>query len=112
MSRTCRRTLPLFGLLSLLASALHGQSLAGTWQGTLHEGPRPLRLKFEIVRSDDNRFAATLWSLDEGGSGGIDPSYHTDTARDQSVLSTGWRDSPWDNRGHHDYRHLRTEFPL
>ena len=79
MRRTCRRVLPAFALLSLVATTMQGQSLAGTWQGTLREGPRPLRLKFEIVRSDDSRLVATLWSLDEGGSGGFDPSYRADT---------------------------------
>lgn len=62
-------------MFSLLASALQGQSLAGVWQGTLREGPRPLRMKFDITRSDDGRFTATLWSIDETGF----DSYRTDT---------------------------------
>jgi Predicted hydrolases or acyltransferases (alpha/beta hydrolase superfamily) len=76
MRRSCWRSFPVFALLSLLAASAHGQSLVGVWQGTLREGPRPLRMKFDIARSDDRGLAATLWSIDEGG---FDQSFHTDT---------------------------------
>lgn len=66
----------MFALLLLVGSTVQGQSIAGVWQGTLHEGPRPLRLKFDIARSASGRLAATLWSIDEAG---FDQSYHTDT---------------------------------
>lgn len=76
MRRTCRRAVPVFAVFSLLGSALPAQGLAGVWQGTLREGPRPLRMKFDIARNNDGQFAATLWSIDEAG---FDASYHTDT---------------------------------
>jgi non-heme chloroperoxidase len=67
MTRTCRRSFQILALLSLLGTTLRGQALVGIWQGALREGPRPLRIKIDIARSDDGRLAATLWSLDEAG---------------------------------------------
>ena len=67
MKRSCRPAFAAFTFLSLLASTLHGQSLAGIWQGTLREGPHPLRLKFQVTQSGAGRLAAKLWSIDEAG---------------------------------------------
>ena len=71
-----RRIFLTFAMLSLIPSALRGQTVAGMWQGTERAGPQPLRIKLEIVRSANGRLAATLWSLDETG---FDFSYPADT---------------------------------
>src|SRR5690348_8377462 len=80
MRRTRRRALAVFASLALGASVAQAQGLSGTWQGTLREGPRPLRMKFRVVRTAAGSLSTTLWSLDEGNAGGFDPSYLADTA--------------------------------
>lgn len=41
----------------------------GSWQGTLKAGPQELRIGFNISRSDDGKFAATMDSYDQGALG-------------------------------------------
>ncbi|MFN0136657.1 MAG: alpha/beta hydrolase family protein [Phycisphaerae bacterium] len=41
----------------------------GSWQGTLKIGPQELRLGFDVTRSDDGKFAATMDSYDQGALG-------------------------------------------
>jgi pimeloyl-ACP methyl ester carboxylesterase len=58
-------------LLSLLIpSAILAQGIAGTWQGTLRAGPRPLRMIVRITGGDRGALDATLRSIDEGADFG------------------------------------------
>jgi uncharacterized protein (TIGR03435 family) len=44
------------------------QSIADTWQGTLHAG-RDLRLVFKISKANDGGYKAVSYSIDQGGDG-------------------------------------------
>jgi uncharacterized protein (TIGR03435 family) len=44
------------------------QSLADTWQGTLHAG-RDLRTVVKITKADDGGYKALFYSIDQGGDG-------------------------------------------
>ena len=44
------------------------QSIADTWQGTLHAG-RDLRVVFKITKTDDGGYKAVTYSIDQGGNG-------------------------------------------
>ncbi len=44
------------------------QSIADTWQGTLHAG-RDLRIVFKISKADDGGYKAVTYSIDQGGDG-------------------------------------------
>lgn len=59
--------------LVLTPFAVGAQNLAGAWQGTLRDGPRPLRVIVRITpgdRGDRGAPAATLRSIDEGADFG------------------------------------------
>jgi uncharacterized protein (TIGR03435 family) len=49
-------------------SASPAQSLADTWQGTLHAG-RDLRTVVKISKADDGGYKAVFYSIDQGGDG-------------------------------------------
>src|SRR5271168_3571852 len=44
------------------------QSIADTWQGTLHAG-RDLRTVVKISKADDGGYKAVFYSIDQGGDG-------------------------------------------
>jgi uncharacterized protein (TIGR03435 family) len=44
------------------------QSIADTWQGTLHAG-QDLRVVFKISKGDDGGYKAVTYSIDQGGNG-------------------------------------------
>ena len=44
------------------------QSIADTWQGTLHAG-RDLRIVVKISKADDGGYKAVFYSIDQGGDG-------------------------------------------
>src|ERR1700748_702762 len=44
------------------------QSIADTWQGTLHAG-RDLRTVVKITKADDGGYKAVFYSIDQGGDG-------------------------------------------
>jgi uncharacterized protein (TIGR03435 family) len=44
------------------------QSIADTWQGTLHAG-KDLRVVFKISKTDDGGYKAVTYSIDQGGNG-------------------------------------------
>jgi hypothetical protein len=48
----------------LLANLLYGQSLTGTWQGTLKPGPQDLRIVFKISPGDD-KLQTVMYSIDQ-----------------------------------------------
>ncbi len=56
------------GFAMLLGGTLHAQNLAGNWQGTIEAGPRKLRIIFKISL-DDDKWKATLYSIDQQGPG-------------------------------------------
>jgi uncharacterized protein (TIGR03435 family) len=79
------RKLSVAGWLTLAAIALFGlvdapqsraqsptdnkvQSIADTWQGTLHAG-RDLRIVMKISKGDDGGYKAVSYSIDQGGDG-------------------------------------------
>lgn len=55
--------------LVLIPCALRAQSIAGTWQGTLADGPGPLRMIIRIA-ADERTLNATLRSIDQGADFG------------------------------------------
>jgi uncharacterized protein (TIGR03435 family) len=67
-----RETLLRVATLAMIAgSALFGQNLVGSWQGSLAgpEGRPPLRLVIKISREADEKLKAVLYSIDQGGQG-------------------------------------------
>ena len=52
---------------ALSASTLFGQSLVGTWQGTLQAGGRDLRIVFKISTTSADALTAVIYSIDQGG---------------------------------------------
>src|SRR5580700_5433140 len=44
------------------------QSIADTWQGTLHAG-KDLRVVFKITKADGGGYKAVTYSIDQGGNG-------------------------------------------
>jgi non-heme chloroperoxidase len=50
----------------LVAGAAHAQRVSGSWQGTLQDGTRSLRMIIRISSADGGRLEATLRSIDEG----------------------------------------------
>jgi uncharacterized protein (TIGR03435 family) len=50
-------------------SALYGQNITGSWQGSLPgpQGAPPLRVIIKISRADDESLKASLYSIDQGG---------------------------------------------
>jgi uncharacterized protein (TIGR03435 family) len=54
-------------LATLSGSALFGQDLAGTWQGTLSTPAAQLRIVAKITRAADGKFEGQLFSIDQGG---------------------------------------------
>jgi uncharacterized protein (TIGR03435 family) len=60
---------PLTHTTSVYAQAkAETQSLADTWQGTLHAG-RDLRTVVKISKADDGGYKAVFYSIDQGGDG-------------------------------------------
>ena len=49
------------------AASTNPQDLAGTWQGTLHVG-QDLRLVLKVTKGDGGVYAATVFSIDQGGA--------------------------------------------
>jgi len=64
----------LFGLVDAAQSRAQSptdsktQSIADTWQGTLHAG-RDLRIVMKISKADDGGYKAVTYSIDQGGNG-------------------------------------------
>jgi uncharacterized protein (TIGR03435 family) len=64
----------LFGLVDAAQSRAQSptenktQSIADTWQGTLHAG-RDLRTVVKITKADDGGYKAVFYSIDQGGDG-------------------------------------------
>jgi len=64
----------LFGLIGAAQSRAQSptdnktQSIADTWQGTLHAG-RDLRIVMKISKADDGGYKAFTYSIDQGGDG-------------------------------------------
>jgi uncharacterized protein (TIGR03435 family) len=64
----------LFGLIGAAQSRAQSptdnktQSIADTWQGTLHAG-RDLRIVMKISKADDGGYKAVTYSIDQGGDG-------------------------------------------
>jgi uncharacterized protein (TIGR03435 family) len=48
------------------AAPANPQDLTGTWQGTLHVG-QDLRLVLKVTKADGGAYAATAYSIDQGG---------------------------------------------
>ena len=49
------------------ATPANPQDLTGTWQGTLHAG-QDLRLVLKVTKGDGGAYAATAYSIDQGGA--------------------------------------------
>jgi len=78
-----RKNILRMGLLSaMLASVLGGQDIAGDWQGTLKAGPKELRTIVKIVRGDDGRWNATLFSIDQSPDRGAGIPANSATLQD------------------------------
>jgi uncharacterized protein (TIGR03435 family) len=60
--------LGIVALVALPGSALHGQDMTGTWQGTLQAG-KELRIVIRISQADGGGLRAVMYSLDQGGPG-------------------------------------------
>jgi len=59
----------MIAVAALSASALFGQDISGTWQGTLH-GPRDLRVVMKVSKADGGSgFKAMMYSIDQPGPG-------------------------------------------
>ncbi len=64
----------LFGLVDAAQSRAQAptdnktQSIADTWQGTLHAG-QDLRTVVKITKADDGGYKAVFYSIDQGGAG-------------------------------------------
>jgi pimeloyl-ACP methyl ester carboxylesterase len=56
--------------LVLVPMALGAQNVAGTWQGTIAEGQRPVRMIVRITSGDRGALTATLRSIDQGADFG------------------------------------------
>ena len=59
-----KRVLPILGVAALSGSALFGQDITGTWQGTLVAG-RELRTVIKISKTAGGSLGATLYSIDQ-----------------------------------------------
>jgi uncharacterized protein (TIGR03435 family) len=55
-------------LVMLSGSALHGQGIAGSWQGTLQAG-KELRVVIVIANAEGGGLRAVMHSIDQGGQG-------------------------------------------
>jgi uncharacterized protein (TIGR03435 family) len=51
-------------LAALPGSAMQGQNITGSWQGTLEAGPQKLRVVFKIS-VDNDKLKATMYSIDQ-----------------------------------------------
>ncbi|HEY7394672.1 MAG TPA: alpha/beta hydrolase, partial [Gemmatimonadaceae bacterium] len=81
------RCIPLCWLL--FAGPLRAQDIAGTWQGTVHDGPRTLRMIVQVARGDRRALVATLRSIDEGADFGH--LFHADSViADRSRITITW----------------------
>lgn len=76
-------------MLLMLPMAIDAQNIIGSWQGTLHAGPQPLRIIVRVTKGTGGRLTAALWSIDEGA--GFDRSYPADTVqRTGSNVKVTW----------------------
>jgi uncharacterized protein (TIGR03435 family) len=65
------------------------QSIADTWQGTLHAG-RDLRIVIKISKADDGGYKAVFYNIDQGGGDGLQASKITlDTPTVKILLPIG-----------------------
>jgi len=69
-------------LAAFLLSALSAQNLTGTWQGALKGPQRELRTVIKISTTDNDKLAAVLYSIDQGGQ----PIRATTFTRDGSTV--------------------------
>ena len=60
--------LSVVAVLALSAIVVHAQDISGTWQGTIDQNGKQLRVAFRIANAD-NGFRATGFSIDQGGGG-------------------------------------------
>jgi non-heme chloroperoxidase len=61
-----RQKMRWLSVLVIFGSTLCAQDLSGDWQGTLKVGAQDLRLIVKIVKGDDVRWKATIFSIDQG----------------------------------------------
>jgi len=101
----------MIALATLVAGALLGQDITGTWQGTLQAG-RELRTVVKISRGDGGALKALLYSIDQAGQGlpsgpivlqgttvkmpfpGIGGEYEGKLSADGNSISGTWTQGP------------------
>ncbi len=94
-----------------VATPAPAQSLADTWQGTLHAG-KDLRVVFKISKGDDGGYKAALYSIDQGGNAlpvtkitvdgstvkmsltAIDGTYEGKLTADGKTINGSWTQGP------------------
>jgi len=55
----------IIALAALQGSALHGQNITGSWQGTLKAGPQELRIVIKISTTEADNLSAVLYSINQ-----------------------------------------------
>lgn len=69
-------------LLSMLASVVGAQDIAGDWQGTLKAGIKELRIIVKVAPADGGRWDATLFSIDQSPDRGAGVPANSVTLQD------------------------------